>query len=252
VLVDEATMNARQASLSLLTVAPANRIAMHKHPGAELLYIKKGRARVLGPSGVAPEVLPEGSAVFIPAGMPHVIENMVRTSPVEILQIFAPLGPERVYRDPTDEKGRAAFEVIRDQKKATVPEGARLVVESFEKAKVYPSAAGKIKVHLLFEPANTDSPLAAASIVEFASGVEVARHTHAGSAEILYILSGSGELQIGSEKLAFGPDQAIHIPENQPHAVRFTGPEKTIALQIYAPAGPEQRFKSGASAASKK
>src|SRR3569623_2047231 len=48
VLVDEATMRARQASLSLLTIEPANRIAMHKHPGAELLYIRKGRARVLG------------------------------------------------------------------------------------------------------------------------------------------------------------------------------------------------------------
>ena len=125
VLVDEATMHARQASLSLLTVAPANRIAMHKHPGAEVLYIKKGRARVLGPRGVNPEVLPEGTAIFIPAAMPHAIENMVRTAEVEMLQIFAPLGPERVYRDPNDEKGRAAFEVIRDAAQAKVPEGAR-------------------------------------------------------------------------------------------------------------------------------
>jgi quercetin dioxygenase-like cupin family protein len=244
VLVDEATMRARQASLSLLTVAPANRIAMHKHPGAEVLYIKKGRARVLGPSGVNPEVLPEGTAIFIPAGMPHVIENMVRTSPVEILQVFAPMGPERVYRDPTDEKGRAAFEVIRDASKAKVPQGMRFAVESFDKATVYPQG-NKIKVHLLFEPASSDSDAIAMSIVEFEPGADVPRHTHTGSAEILYMLSGSGTVEIGSDKLAFGAEQAIHIPEGQPHAAKFTGPEKTVALQIYSPAGPEQRFKAG-------
>ncbi len=247
VLVDEATMRARQASLSLLTIAPANRIAMHKHPGAEVLYVKKGRARVLGPTGVNPEVLPEGTAIFIPAGMPHVIENMVRTAPVEILQVFAPMGPERVYRDPTDVKGRAAFDVIRDPSKAVVPEGARLAVESLDKATAYPQPGGKIKVHALFDPSSTDSNVVALSVVEFSPGAEVPRHDHGGSAEILYILSGAGELQIGSEKLVFGPDQAIHLPEGQPHAAKFKGPDKTVALQIYAPAGPEQRYKGAPS-----
>jgi quercetin dioxygenase-like cupin family protein len=247
VLVDEETMHARQASLSLLTIAPANRIAMHKHPGAEVLYVKKGRARVLGPTGTSPEVLTEGMAVFIPAGMPHVLENMVRTAEVEILQVFAPLGPERVYRDPTDAKGRAAFEVLRDQRKAKAPEGARLAVDSFEKATVYPQAGGKIKVHMLFEPANTDSEAVSLSVVEFEPGAEIPRHSHDGSAEILYMLSGSGSLTIGSEKLPFGAEQAIHLPEGQPHAAKFAGSDKTVALQFYAPAGPEQRFKTGAS-----
>ncbi|MES1206570.1 MAG: cupin domain-containing protein, partial [Pseudomonadota bacterium] len=214
VLVDEATMHARQASLSLLTVSPANRIAMHKHPGAEVLYVKKGRARVLGPSGVTPEILPEGSAVFIPAGMPHVIENMVRTATVEILQVFAPMGPERVYRDSSDAKGRAAFDVIRDPKKAVVPSGARFAVESFDKATVYPQGK-KIRVHLLFDPSSTDSEDVALSVVEFEPGAEIARHTHESSAEILYVLSGAGEVTIGSDKLAFGAEQAIHLPENQ-------------------------------------
>jgi quercetin dioxygenase-like cupin family protein len=246
VLVDEATMHARQASLSLLTVAPANRIAMHKHPGAEVLYVKKGRARVLGPAGVSPEVLTEGMAVFIPAGMPHVIENMVRSAEVEILQAFAPLGPERVYRDPSDAKGREAFEVIRDARKAKAPAGTRLAVDSFDKATVYPQAGGKIKVHMLFEPGSTDSEAVSLSVVEFEPGAEIPRHTHDGSAEILYILSGGGHLTIGSDKLAFGAEQAIHLPEGQPHAAKFSGSEKTVALQFYAPAGPEQRFKEKA------
>jgi mannose-6-phosphate isomerase-like protein (cupin superfamily) len=191
-------------------------------------------------------VAPEGTAVFIPAGMPHVIENMVRSAPVEMLQIFAPLGPERVYRDPTDAKGRAAFEVIRDGSKARVPPGARFAVDSLDKATVYPQPGGKTKIHLIFEPSSTGSDAVALSVGQFEPGAEIPRHSHEESAEILYILSGAGEVTIGSEKLAFAADQAIHLPENQPHAVRFKGPEKTLVVQIYAPAGPEQRFKAGA------
>ena len=242
VLVDEATMRARQASLSLLTIAPANRIAMHKHPGAELLYVKKGRARVLGPSGVTPELLNEGSAIFIPEQMPHVIENMVRSAPVEIVQVFVPPGPERVYRDPTDEKGRAAFDVIRDPRQAKVPAGAKFVVASVDKAPVRAIAGGQIKAHLLLDGAATDSKVAA-SLVEFAPGTKIARHSHEGAAEIIYVFDGAGEVEIGSEKIAFGPEQVIHIPEDQPHAVHFKNGERATAFQIFAPAGPEQKYK---------
>ena len=45
--------------------------------------------------------------------MPHAIENMGRSAAAVMLQVFAPMGPERVYRDPKDEAGRAAFQVIR-------------------------------------------------------------------------------------------------------------------------------------------
>jgi quercetin dioxygenase-like cupin family protein len=245
VLVDGVNMRATQASLSLLTIAPANRIAMHKHPGTEVLYIKKGRARVLGPGGVTPELVTEGTAILIPAGMPHVIENMVRTAAVEILQVFAPPGPERVYRDPTDPKGRAAFDVIRNGGKATLPAGARFAVESFDRATIYPQPGGKTKIHLLLDPAITRNDAVALAVGEFEPGAEIPRHAHPESAEILYILAGAGEVQIGSERVPFGPEQAIHLPENQPHAARFKGSEKTIAIQIYAPAGPEERFKMG-------
>src|SRR5262249_10665393 len=147
-LVDEATMRARQASLAQLTVSPANRIAMHKHPGAELLYALKGHARILGPSGVAPEKLDEGMAIFIPAGMPHAIENMGRQTPAVLLDVFAPPGPERVFRDPTDAAGRAAFEVIRDAGKATAPAGAHFTVSPAKPA-VLPLPGGKSRVRIL-------------------------------------------------------------------------------------------------------
>jgi len=110
-LVDEATMRAQKAALTQLTIGPANRIAMHKHPGNEVLYVLKGHARVLGPTGHGPEKLDEGMAILIPAGMPHAIENMGRTSSAVLLDVFAPMGPERVYRDQKDPAGRAAVGV---------------------------------------------------------------------------------------------------------------------------------------------
>jgi quercetin dioxygenase-like cupin family protein len=246
-LVDEATMRAQQASLSQLTVSPANRIAMHKHPVAEILYVLHGKARILGPRGTEPAKMNEGTAIFIPAGMPHVIENMGRQASAVMLQVFAPTGPERVYRNPKDEKGRAAFEVIRDINRATAPAGAKFTVANDDQAQPLPSAvpsgSKKARARLLLDADATASDAASVAILDGEGGGELSRHTH-GSAEILYILSGSGDVTVGSEKIRFGSAQAFHVPENQPHAIKFA--EKTTALQILAPAGPEHELrKSG-------
>lgn len=246
-LVDEATMRARQASLAVLTVSPANRIAMHKHPGAEILYVLKGRTRILGPKGAEPAKLNEGTAIFIPAGMPHVIENMGRQESAVMLQFFAPMGPERVYRDPKDEKGRAAFEVIRDMNRAAAPAGAKLVVASDDDAKALPEAvpsgSKKARARVLLDAGAADSDAASVAaslaVIEAEAGGELSRHTHS-SAEILYILSGAGEVTIGSEKIRFGADQAFHVPENQPHAIKFS--DKTVAVQLLAPGSAEHQL----------
>jgi quercetin dioxygenase-like cupin family protein len=251
-LVDEATMRARQASLSLLTVAPASRIAMHKHPCTEILYVLKGHARILSQPGTPPEKLDEGMAIFIPPGAPHVIENMGRQTPVVMLDYFTPMGPERVYRDPTDAIGRNAFVVIRGSGDPGGPASGMAAPVAFEiatTAKVAPIlvagvGGGKARVRMLFEPANTGRTSAYLGVLEADPGAEIPRHAHPGSAEVLYVVSGGGELTVGSEKIPFGPDEAIHLPENQPHAAKFTGPDKTIMIQLYAPAGPEQRFKN--------
>jgi quercetin dioxygenase-like cupin family protein len=264
-LVDEATMRAQKAALTQLTVAPANRIAMHRHPGAEVIYVLKGHARILGPTGVAPEKLDEGMAIFIPSGMPHVIENMGRTAPAVMLDIFVPMGPEKVYRDPKDPAGRAAFEVIRDAAPA-VPPGAHFTVAS--PGETLPAFAGKGKIRPLLEPSKTGDKNVYVGLLEAETGAEVPRNSHPDSAEILYVISGGGDVTIGSEKIPYGSDEALHIPEGQPHAARFTGvdrnappdksspdkpdaPGKTVMLQIFAPAGPEQRYRAAPAAKTK-
>jgi quercetin dioxygenase-like cupin family protein len=246
-LVDEKTMHARQASLSLLTVAPASRIAMHKHPVAEILYVLKGHARILSQPGTPPERLDEGMAMFIPIGAPHVIENMGRQSPVEILDYFVPMGPERVFRDPNDPQGRAGFEVIHG---TGDPGGAasgvaapiKWTVVTAAKVDPIPIRNGKARVRKLLTPENTGHTTAYLGILEADPGYQIPRHMHPQSAEIGYCTAGGGALTVGAESYGFGPDTAIHIPENQPSQMLFNTPDKTIMIQLYAPAGPEQTY----------
>ena len=55
--------------------------------------------------------------------------------------------------------------------------------------------------------------------------------------------AGSGELTVGSEKIPFAADEALFLPAGQPHSAKFTGTDKTEMVQIFAPAGPEDRTK---------
>jgi quercetin dioxygenase-like cupin family protein len=245
VLADPVNVRAQNVSLTLLSVSPANRVAMHRHPHtAEALYLLKGHARLLGPSGTEPEKIDEGTAVFIPAGYPHVIENMGRQTTAVFLEVFAPAGPEKVYRDPKDAQARAEFEVIRDPGKAKAPTGTgQLVVKSLGDVKALPAFGGKASARILLEPQDTGSPTLALDVIEFAPGFEVPRHQHAGSEEVLYVSSGGGTLIVGSESYPFAAEDALHIPADQPHGAKFGREDKNLAIQIYAPAGPEQRFR---------
>jgi quercetin dioxygenase-like cupin family protein len=248
-LVDEATMRAQKASLMQLTIAPANRIAMHQHPGAEILYVLRGHARILGRAGTPPVKIDEGMAIFIPPNTPHAIENMGRQSSAVLLDVFAPMGPERVYRNPTDPAGRAAFQVVRDAGNAGGAAGGAaptaMPVGGDKPVTPIVLPGGKVRAKMLLSPKETEQQKNAyIGLLEADPGAEIARHSHAGSAEILFVVSGTGEVTIGSEKIAFGPDEAIHIPEGQPHAGKITGTEKAVLVQIYAPAGPEERFKA--------
>jgi quercetin dioxygenase-like cupin family protein len=243
VLADPVNVRAPQAALTLLTIGSASRVAMHRHPrSAKVLYLMKGHARILGPAGVAPLKLEEGTALFLPPGYPHVIENMGRQGTAVFLQIFTPPGPERVYRDPKDPAGRGDFEVIRDPAQAKAPAGPGPTLIEVDKSPALKLPGGKGTARILLDEKATGSTALAVSLLEFAAGAEVARHAHAGASELLYVVSGGGDLTVGSDKMPFGPETALYIPADQPHMAKI-GAEPTVAVQIYAPGGPEQRFR---------
>lgn len=252
VLADEQNVRATKLSATLLTVGPASRVAMHRHPqSGKLLYLLKGNARILGPSGAAPLLIREGAAVLVPAGYPHVIENMGRQLPAVFLQAFSPPGPERVYRDPTDPQARAAFEVIRDPGKLKVDKSLKPVVATLGDAKATSSAGGKVNTRVLFDAATAGSTGLALSVVEWSPGAAIPRQSNPGSASFFYVLSGGGQLTVGSEAAPFGPEDALYVPPDQPFAIKATGvaedaaagqgkggPEKTVVVRIDAPPLP--------------
>jgi quercetin dioxygenase-like cupin family protein len=247
ILADPTNVRAEHVALTLLTIGPASRVAMSRHPrSAKMLFLLKGKARLLGPRGTPVQKMEEGTALFLPAGFPHVIENMTRQRKAIFLQAFAPPGPEKVFRNPADPEGRADFEVIRDTARAKAPPASRgrLVLRGPNSVRPLPILGGKGSVRILFDEKTTGTPAMSVDYLEFAPGAEVARHEHPGTTELVYVLDGGGILTVGNQSHRFGAAEVLHIPPGQPHSVKFTTSEKTVAIQLYAPAGPEQRFRA--------
>jgi mannose-6-phosphate isomerase-like protein (cupin superfamily) len=239
VLADETNVKAEKISLTLLSIGPASRVAMHRHPhSAKILYLVKGHARLLGPEGVAPVKLDEGAAAFVPAGYPHVIENMGRQSTAIFLQAFSPPGPERVYRDPTDARGRAEFEVIRDPANAKTPEGdAKIIVTTAAEAKPVslPRNMGSAKT-LVDAAASKGMSLA---LLEFVDGAEVQSKGDPSSTEVLYLVAGGGSLKVAGETLPLGPESMVYLPHGTAYAMKLAAGEKgdkILAAQFRVPA----------------
>ena len=240
VLVDPVNVRNPHASLTLLTVGPARRVAMHRHPqSAKILYLVKGRARVLGPSGVPPIKADQGTAVFLPEAYPHVIENMARQEEAVFLQIFSPPGPERVYRDPKDLEARAHFEVIRDPR-VKAPAGVKPVLATWERPAA--AATAKARAHVLLDAQTTGSPSLSLSVLELPPGMTVPRHHHEGASELLYVLEGGGKLTVGAEVMPFGGATALYLPPSQAHELKVSAGSPTLLLQVFSPAGAEQEM----------
>ncbi|MBA3459444.1 MAG: cupin domain-containing protein [Deltaproteobacteria bacterium] len=91
------------------------------------------------------------------------------------------------------------------------------------------------------EPAVTSEKTFSASILTLPKGATVAEHVHQNETEMLYILTGSGTMTVAGVQLAVTPTSVVQIPQATKHS--FTASADVRALQIYTPAGPEQRFK---------
>jgi mannose-6-phosphate isomerase-like protein (cupin superfamily) len=228
VLADETNVKAEGLSVTLLSIGPASRVAMHRHPhSAKILYLVKGHARLLGPEGATPAKLEEGTGVFIPAGYPHVIENMGRQSTAVFLQVFSPPGPERVYRDPTDARGRAEFEVIRD------PASAKVTPDLISKVVV--AAAGEVKAVALPRGMGSAKSLVAAgpgqamslAQLDLADGAELQSKGDASATEVLYFVSGTGSLKVAGETLPLAAESLVYLPHGTPYAIKVALAEKT-------------------------
>ncbi len=71
----------------------------------------------------------------------------------------------------------------------------------------------------------------------------VAEHEHAGVYELLCAVQADGVLTIGDHPQIIGAKTCTVVPPNTKHSWKPANGSKLVAIQMYAPPGPEQRFK---------
>lgn len=116
-------------------------------------------------------------------------------------------------------------------------------------APAYVIANGK-GVAVLQQNAGTGSPDASVGRLSLEPGAVVPEHAHDDAAELLVVLSGRAELTLGGRTWTLGPGDAVHLPKGQKHSAKVPADAKApfVAVQVYTPAGAEQRFAKGAKA----
>lgn len=70
----------------------------------------------------------------------------------------------------------------------------------------------------------------------------VAEHVHAGSWEVLAAIDAAGTFTLDGKDQRLGPRQVVFVPPNTKHAWKPDPGSKLVAIQMYSPPGPEQRF----------
>ncbi|MBX3228185.1 MAG: cupin domain-containing protein [Labilithrix sp.] len=70
----------------------------------------------------------------------------------------------------------------------------------------------------------------------------VGEHRHETSAEILVAIEAAGTFTIDGKASRLGPRQIVTVPKDTPHAWTPDPGTNLVAVQLYAPPGPERRF----------
>jgi len=92
-----------------------------------------------------------------------------------------------------------------------------------------------------------DRPAAVIDVLRFAADAGIAEHAHENAWETVALLEGDGAWiskgASGERRVEAHPGTIVTFPTNVRHAWKPTGQAPLLAIQVYAPPGPEQRFK---------
>jgi mannose-6-phosphate isomerase-like protein (cupin superfamily) len=107
---------------------------------------------------------------------------------------------------------------------------------------VLPFAGGKLRVRI-FADASSDARFGALSMLDGDADLPVPPHVHEASVEALLVREGDGTMLQGEAESAIAPGRVLYVPPGVRHGYT-PGTTKLVAYQIYAPGGPEQRFRT--------
>jgi quercetin dioxygenase-like cupin family protein len=216
VMLHAGSVGARKASLALLSInSPV--LLPGKAGVDQALYVLWGKGRL---EAGRSQSLRTGSAVWIPPGARARLSGKL-----ELLQVLAPAGLEQATR-----KGKLV--PATGAGRALVVRAARVRPLRFRHKKLTITPllhSGTLKHRRLY-----------LGLLKAGSGSGAASHDHGSQAELVYLISGRARVTLGKQTREVTQGQALYLPAGAPHA--FTVLEPLEAVQIYAPAGPEQRF----------
>jgi quercetin dioxygenase-like cupin family protein len=124
-------------------------------------------------------------------------------------------------------------------------------VTSFELGAKQPISWGGGAYHarLAYEAGGEGNPTASMGLLTMSKNASVAEHTHDKEWEFLAIVEGEGELhKKAGGKTPISGSTFVSVNPGNPHSFKASGSKPTIAIQMYWPPGPEQRFKKMAEA----
>lgn len=218
-----------------------------------LVYVREGSLEAHG-AGVAdadsPATLYAGDAVrFGPEG-DGVVRNVGagRARTVVVYARRSDRGAPRVPADAAalarlrEEDGQAcALEPRAEGTADGLRRGARVAFGATTPEQVV--AGGALRVRILLDRGGQGAAHAGLARLEGTPDARVPEHRHPESAEILYVEDGDGHMRLGDEELRVRPGAVLVVPRGVLHDFRGAGTRPLRALQVYAPSGPEQRFR---------
>jgi mannose-6-phosphate isomerase-like protein (cupin superfamily) len=172
-----------------------------------------------------------GNATFLPPGAARA-PAAPADAPLRVLIVSVPGGDEDATRSAAVLPASPAN--LKDKKRPKAK-----VIRAADVAPI-PRTGGSVQI--LVEKATTGSDALSASLLAFDAGTAIPAHVHDGSTELLFVRKGRATMVVDGVTLDVGPESVVQIPAGVEHSATIS--EAFEAIQLYTPAGPEQRFKA--------
>jgi mannose-6-phosphate isomerase-like protein (cupin superfamily) len=220
-------------------VAAGAQVAFPRHHGVDLLgVVVEGRARIVIPDATPLEV--RGWHAFRAAGAGLTLRAVEPTRLVLAVTSFP--------------AGLAAAVAALRRDPASVWWTQRpgpLLRADLRAARDFVWGGGAYHARIAFE--GPDSPRSSVGVLLLSRSAPVAEHVHPREWEQLAVLEGDGDLLLGDRgqrtRVRVRAGSLVRVSPGTAHAWRPRKTAPLVAVQIYTPPGPEQRFKKLAGAA---
>ena len=145
------------------------------------------------------------------------------------------------------ERGKARGFEVRWRKRPAPPESISLT-----SAPDLGWGGGAFGARIAFGGEGPAAKRASVEALLMAKGASIPEHDHPSSWEHIAVLTGSGRFKLGGSDYSVKPGSIFHIPVGVRHSFAADAGAEVVAVQLYSPSGPEQRFVKLAAAESAK